>query len=338
MQAPDFWHNTSRQAPDWRIRLLSPLSQGLRLWQRLRIWRARRTHPLPKPVWVVGNLVAGGAGKTPTVQALQSLFADQAVRPQVITRGYGGRMRGPGRITPQDDWQQTGDEPLLLAQGGTVWVAKDRKQGCLAAIEAGARLLLCDDGLQDPRIPYHTRLLVLDGHYGLGNGRLMPAGPLREPWADALSRTDALLVIGEDRHQYGRQAARAGVPVFHATLQPDLAIANWLRERPVVAFAGLGRPDKFRETLIDIGCHIRAWHPFPDHHPYQLQQLEALIQEAEASGSTLVTTTKDAVKLPPAIRSRITVVPVTLQLQEPALWQSWWRQRYAMALQEARHP
>lgn len=330
--SPAFWHSPDPNSAmhRWQQRCLRPLAwfYGCIIGWRLR--QSRNTSPLPRPVVVVGNIVVGGSGKTPTIIALTELCAALRIRPHLVSRGYGGRMRGPTRISEQSAWQEVGDEPLCLSQYAPVWVSKRRREGCLAAMKNGAKWVFCDDGLQDAEMSYHTRLLVIDGPYGLGNEQLLPAGPLRESWPDILQRIDAMLIIGQDAQQLGKQAANVGIPVFHGQLQPNQGLASWLHGREIIAFAGIGRPEKFRDTLTEIGATILDWHPFPDHHPYQRTDIEALLAQAKQRNATLVTTTKDAVKIPEALRQQLVVLPIALHIQQETEWRAWWRQRFSM--------
>jgi tetraacyldisaccharide 4'-kinase len=235
----------------------------------------------------------------------------------ILTKGYGGSKRGPLRVDPQRHTAaQVGDEALLLAAAAPAWIARDRRAGARAALSQGAELLLLDDGLQDPSLATRLALLVVDGGYGFGNGRVLPAGPLREPLARGLTRADAVVLVGRD--SAGVTDALAGaLPILRARFLPTRR-AERLTRRRVFAFAGIGRPEKFFETLAESGCEIAGTHTFPDHHPYRPEEIMAVCEAASAARAVPVTTEKDAVRLPPEARPMVEVFPVTLEWQDPA--------------------
>jgi len=307
---PDYWSR-----PGLVPSLLEPIAQAYAA-----IGAARRALSVPYraavPVICVGNLVVGGAGKTPIVASLARRLMAQEMRPAILSRGYGGDLAGPVAVDPaRHDASQVGDEPLMLAGVAPVWVAKDKPAGAKAAIEAGAQCLILDDGFQNPLIAKDLSLLVIDGQYGLGNGRVMPAGPLREPALAGLARADAIVLMGEDRTGLTRRIAK---PVLRAELVPTDAAA--VKNRSVVAFAGIGRPEKFFATLEAAGALVVARHPFPDHHRYRESELDKLAAEAAAKNAILVTTEKDRVRLAPDWRSRVTALAVEVAWRdEPAL-------------------
>lgn len=310
MRAPDFW-----QTPDHPLaRALAPLG---RLYAAAGGLRRRWTHPVRAavPVLCVGNLTAGGAGKTPTALALARHLAAAGRRPHFLTRGYGGRLPGPVAVDPMaQDFRQVGDESLLLAAVAPCWVARDRVAGARAAVAAGAGLLVMDDGFQNPSLAKDLSVVVVDGGYGFGNGRCQPAGPLREPVAAGLARADAAVLIGPDTA--GAEAALAGgPPVFRARLAPGPE-AHALAGRRVLAFAGIGRPAKFFASLAEIGCDIVDGRAFPDHHPYAPEEVMALCEDAHAADALPVTTEKDFVRLPAAARPMIRTLSVALEWEE----------------------
>ncbi|MBL27951.1 MAG: tetraacyldisaccharide 4'-kinase [Rhodospirillaceae bacterium] len=199
---------------------------------------------------------------------------------------------------------------MLLAGVAPTWVARDRKAGAEAAVTAGARAIVMDDGFQNPALAEDLSLIVVDGGYGFGNGRVMPAGPLREPVGDGLARADAVVRIGLDSANVAT-AISGALPVLEATLaavEPEA-----LGGRDVVAFAGIGRPAKFFETLEGLGCRLVARHAFPDHHPYRRDEVTRLIDEAAKANALAVTTAKDAVRLPVDLRQAVTVCEVALR-------------------------
>ncbi len=300
MQAPEFWHRRG-----WEAAALAPAGLIVDLAGR---WRRAHASPwvAPVPVVCVGNLIVGGAGKTPTVLALASWLRRRNVAVHLLTRGYGGALAGPVRVDPAiHDFLSVGDESLLLAQAAPSWVAQDRAAGAQAAIAAGAGLILMDDGLQNPSLHQDLRLIVVDGGYGFGNRRVLPAGPLRENLRRGLARADAAILIGEDRT--GAAELLAELPLVRAFLKPRAPVTG-----RVLAFAGIGRPQKFFESLRAVGAEPVECASFPDHHAYREGEIAALLDRADATSARLVTTAKDAVRLPPGLRPRIAVLEVDL--------------------------
>jgi tetraacyldisaccharide 4'-kinase len=287
MRRPDFW-----EADGLLPRLLSPLSLAWSAAGAVR-WAFANPYRAPVPVICVGNLVAGGAGKTPVAIDLA-----QRLGAAVVTRGYGGSLAGPVRVEGHE-FTQVGDEALLLARVAPTWVARDRAAGVRAAAEAGASAVVLDDGFQNPSVAKDLSLVVLDG---LGNGRVMPAGPLREPVQRGLERADAVVLM----RSAGESAGLGDRPVLRARI--ETVNGNAFPGRRLVAFAGIGRPEKFFHTLEAIGADLVARHRFPDHHAYREAELLAL----RRPDATLVTTAKDAVRLPPTLRSVIEVLEVRL--------------------------
>jgi tetraacyldisaccharide 4'-kinase len=318
MHPPAFWDRGG-----WAPAALAPAAW---LWAVAGWLRARTTTPerAPLPVICVGNVTAGGAGKTPTALACLALLAERHGPDAVhaVTRGYGGGLPGPVRVDPERHTAaEVGDEALLLARVAPTWVARNRVAGAKAAAVAGARVVVLDDGFQNPTIAKDVSLLVVDGTAGFGNGRVMPAGPLREPVAAALDRADAVIVVGDDTYGVAARVAALdpALPVLTARIEPDAAVASSLRGARVIAFAGIGRPEKFFATLAECAADVVARRSFPDHHRFTGADLAWLAAEAEREGARLVTTEKDWVRLDAESRAGITAVPVTLAVDRAAL-------------------
>jgi len=319
MRAPAFWW---RSRPGVRSRLLAPLAAVVagRAERRLGV----RGVAAPLPVICVGNPVVGGAGKTPTALALGETATAMGLLPVFLTRGYGGSLRGPVLVNGQHGAAEVGDEALLLAAVGPTVMARDRPAGARLAGESGADVLIMDDGFQNPSLVKTVSLLVVDGEVGVGNGRVMPAGPLRAPLAAQLARADAVVLIGRGApgEVVAEVAAAHGVTVHRASLMPDPAVAGRLVGRQVVAFAGIGRPEKFGHTLHDLGAIVEHLITFGDH--YVLTEAEASRLITAAGNLDLVTTAKDFARLAgrnapafSALRRRMTVLPVTLTFDDP---------------------
>jgi tetraacyldisaccharide 4'-kinase len=307
MRAPDFWS----KEPGFLAGLLTPLGTALDAAGRLRRAMAR-SYRAPVPVICVGNIVAGGSGKTPVGLSLAAILATHGVNTAIVMRGYGGSLAGPVRVAPQrHDASAVGDEALLAAAVAPCWVARDRAAGVEAAVAGGAAAIILDDGFQNPHVAKDLSLVVVDAEYGFGNGKLIPAGPLRERIDAGLARADAIVLIGD-----GAPPATAGKPTLNATLEP--IDGDRFAGLPVLAFAGIGRPRKFFAGLRALGPVVVAERGFPDHHPYRPAELAALRSEAAAKGARLVTTRKDWVRLAEPERAGIDVLDVALRWREPA--------------------
>ncbi len=313
MRPPAFWRSDGLLP-----RLLSPLSGVVAASSARRMarpgWRA------PVPVVCCGNVTLGGAGKTTLALDLGQRLAARGWTPHFITRGYGGRARGPLLVDPaRHDTAWVGDEALLLADVAPTWVGSDRAASARAAVCAGATVLVMDDGLQNPGLAKDLALLVIDGATGFGNGRVVPAGPLREPVAAGAARCQAAVLIGDNRT--GAHAALPQrFPVLRARLCPDAAdVAG----RRVVAFAGIARPSKFYATLAEAGAEIVARIDFPDHHRYTGRDLRRVLRRAAALDAQGWTTPKDAVRLPADIRAQVGVTGVRLAWADAAALDAW---------------
>lgn len=312
MRAPGFWYDR----PGWAAAMLTPLSWIWRLGAALRM---KVPQSAPVPVLCVGNLVAGGTGKTPVVQDIVARLRARGVVAASLSRGHGGRLAGPLPVDPaRHDAADVGDEPMLLAGHGPAWVGRDRVSAARAMAAEGVQAVVMDDGFQNPALRKDLSLIVVDAGAGFGNGRVMPAGPLREPVAAGLARADALVVIGDGP---GLAAAGKGtdpLPVLRARLVVDAVAAAALRDRAVLGFAGIGRPAKFFASLRDTGARVVAERVFADHHPYEERELADLAALAAREAAMLVTTEKDAMRLTPAWRERVSVLPVRLSWGDEA--------------------
>lgn len=317
MAEPSFWqmrHNPLSLA-------LTPLAW---LYGGLEAARRRLTHAQHpgKPVICVGNLTAGGAGKTPTVRWLAEKIAAQGHQPAILSRGYGGSEKGPLKVDRQTHHAtHVGDEPLMLAADWPVYIGADRMQSLRLAVQDGADVLIKDDGFQNPSLAHHFNLIVVDGASGLGNQRLLPSGPMRQPLSVALERLDALLVIGEARHHslaFLMDAVEAfGKPIFHGRVQ-----ATGHGSGKVHGFCGIARPQKFQASLVAQGYEIDGFTGFADHHDFTEAEAATLL----AHDKPLITTEKDMARLQGApadsARARLAaeaaVLPIALEIADEA--------------------
>lgn len=318
MHEPAFWHRPSSLIS----RLLTPLAVLYGAIAARRMTRPGADAGVP--VICVGNYHTGGAGKTPTVLALVKLLRELGETPFVLSRGYGGSLSGPLRVdVARHAAAEVGDEPLMMAAHAPVVIARDRVAGAKLARGEGASVIVMDDGFQNPALRKDFSLIVVGGGRGLGNSRVFPAGPLRAPLAPQLARTDALLVIGEGdaAADVERALVARGVPVFHARVTPDAEVVATLRGQRVLAFAGIGDPGRFFDTLRAHGIKAAAERRFPDHHRFTKDELWALRAEAARDGLALVTTEKDFARLSgdlASLKDGITPLPVTLRFDDEA--------------------
>ncbi|MBK0022110.1 tetraacyldisaccharide 4'-kinase [Brucella pseudogrignonensis] len=292
-EAPPFWWDK----PNWRAYGLAPLSWIYGAVAGRRLLKAEPPK-VPAPVLCIGNFTVGGAGKTPTAITFAKAAKERGLHPGIVSRGYGGNYKGLHIVDPStDSARHVGDEPLLLARHAPVALCPDRLKSALELHQRGCDFIIMDDGFQSARLHTDFSLLVVDSTRGIGNGKVIPAGPLRAPLTDQMRKTDAVLRIGKGAEAdfVVRQASRAGRAVYEAQLQPsssaDVAGNRWL------AFAGIGNPSKFFASVQQAGGEVAEGKTFPDHYSYQPDDIAKLIETAEKLGVGLITTAKDHVRL-----------------------------------------
>jgi tetraacyldisaccharide 4'-kinase len=329
MREPGFWWDEGSFASA----LLAPLAA---LYGAVAQWRlGRGGRRAGAPVVCVGNLTVGGSGKTPTALAFARILAAAGERPVFLTRGYGGALAGPLLVDPaRHRAREVGDEPLLLARTAPTVVARDRVKG--ADIAADASVIVMDDGFHNPSLVKDFSVLVVDGRRGIGNGRVIPAGPLRAPLDAQLARAHALIVVGGLGRAADIAERGADIPVLRARLQADADVIASLRGRRALAFAGIGDPEKFFATLAEAGVVLAATRSFPDHHRYTRAEAVALCDAAEREGLVLMTTEKDLARLSgedqvKELATRAKALPVTLAFEDEETMKSLLLERLAQA-------
>ena len=322
MREPRFWW----RQPGLASALLTPFGA---LYGNATASRMRRSGRRANvPVICIGNFTLGGTGKTPAAIAVAELLKSEGRNPALLTRGYGGSMSGPVLVDPKrHSAADVGDEALLLAQAAATIVSRDRVAGAQAAEAQGADVIVMDDGLQNPSLAKDLTIALLDARRGIGNGKVFPAGPLRVPLDAQLERCNAVLIVGDGSkaEAIATKAQQHGRPVFHGELQPDQAAVTALSARPVLAFAGIGDPEKFFATLRAAGVDVKATQTFPDHRRFTAAEAGELIMHAEHDGLRLVTTAKDHVRMTgdravSALAERAYVLPVTMKVKESEAW------------------
>jgi tetraacyldisaccharide 4'-kinase len=318
MREPLFWWRDAGVASA----LLAPLAAAYGAVAGLRLRRRGRRAGVP--VICIGNPTVGGAGKTPTALAVARILAAAGERPAFLSRGYGGTLAGPRQVDPlRHRAGDVGDEPLLLARIAPTVVGRDRVEGAGLGVAVGASVIVMDDGFQNPSLVKDAAVLVVDGRRGIGNGRVIPAGPLRAPLAGQLARAHALVVVGASPRVTGvlAEARARNIPILEARLEPDAGVIAALGNARALAFAGIGDPPKFFATLADAGIAVAATRSFPDHHRYTRAEAQALCDDADRAGLALVTTEKDLMRLAgddaaAQLAARAHALPVTLVLDD----------------------
>ena len=323
MRDPAFWWRPAGMAAG----LLSPLGAIYGAVAGARMVRPGRDAGVP--VVCIGNLTLGGAGKTPAAILAAQILSTAGRTPFVLSRGFGGALAGPVRVDPERHRAaDVGDEPLLLARSAPAIVARDRVAGAAAACAAGAGSIVMDDGFQSPNVHKDLSIVVVDGRRGVGNAQVFPAGPLRAPLDAQLRRAGAVLVIGPGAagDAVASMARAHGLRVLHGRLQPDAAALDTLRGKPVLAFAGIGDPEKFFATLVEAGIDARARVSFPDHHRLSRSEAAGLIERAAREGLLPLTTEKDMARLSgdanaAALAAAAQTLPVRLAVTEESEFQ-----------------
>jgi len=308
MRPPEFWRHRG-----FLSGVLLPVSW---IYEAVGTLRRRRISPwkAPVPVLCIGNLTTGGTGKTPVAIALAEMLKERGRSPHFLSRGYGGSVTGPARVDPERHTaKEVGDEPLLLSRTAPVWIGGNRAATAKLACDTGADCLVMDDGFQNPGLAKDYSVIVIDGPYGLGNGRVLPAGPLRESLRAGTARAQAVILIGEDEHSI---SAKLDLPVIRADIAP-LDIRDLAGEK-FAAFAGIGRPGKFFESLRAMNCNLISERAFPDHHEFSAREIREILALADKENATAITTEKDLERIPTEFRVKIDVLRVGIRWRDAA--------------------
>ena len=304
MKTPSFWH-----ADGFIPKLLEPLAQLYKFLSFLERSLGSKTK-IDIPVLCIGNIVSGGAGKTPIALSIgQKLNVKHNI--SFLTRGYGGIEAGPIKVNPDaHSSYEVGDEALILSEVGSTWVSRNRTAGAIAAKNAGFEIVIMDDGFQHTSLVKTLSFVIIDGPYGFGNGRLIPAGPLREPIYSGLKRADVIVLVGEVNHSL-IELLPNNKPLLRASLVPN-EMGIQLSNSNVIGFAGIGRPTKFRETLEKMDLNIIDFVPFPDHYRFRESEIRELYEKATEVDAILVTTVKDMKRVPKSVAHLCQPIGITV--------------------------
>ena len=319
LKAPKFWFRKKDEVNIPAL-LLYPLSKfweyNVRRRAQLGTWEK-----MPVPVICIGNIVIGGSGKTPVTQAIQCLLKEMGLQPHVVSRGYGGKSKGPIYVSATSTYSEVGDEPILLSKTGPVLVAKDKKRGIYKACKNGANIILLDDGFQNTSVAKDLSLVVVDSKILFGNQRVIPSGPLREPIQSGFSRAGAIILVNHDKNNISKPINfefPSNIPIIKATIKPKIKLTAWTGKR-VVAFSGIAHPEKFHVTLKNLGCEIVGTYNFSDHYPYKKYDIAKLKVNAQSLNAKLVTTEKDFIRIPLSQQADISKLPVQIKFENHAV-------------------
>ena len=298
MKTPRFW-----QSDGLVPMLLTPFAwiYGAATQWRLKL---KKTHKCKAKVICIGNITAGGVGKTPVAMAMAEKYLKEGKKVFFVTRGYKGKLKNILVDLEKHTPEETGDEARLLAGIAPTIIAPQRELGAEKAVRLGAEIIIMDDGFQNPGLYKDESWLVFDGTVGIGNGKIIPAGPLRETLENGQKRADYILIMGEDKTGL---TEKCQLPVYHGKLKP---LPFSLENQRVLAFAGIGHPEKFYQTLKNMGYQTVITKDFPDHYAYKKDDLVALNTEASEAGLSLVTTEKDYEKLSQSAQRNISCLKV----------------------------
>lgn len=305
MKTPRFWSNKN-----FISTLLRPLGYLYATATHFRVTHGK-SQKVGRPVICIGNLTAGGTGKTPVAVSMAKLLQSQGKNPFFVSRGYGGTLKDILVDNKKHTAFEVGDEPLLLSRQAPVVINSNRYLAAQKALKSGAEIIIMDDGFQNPGLYKDLSFLVFDGGFGYGNGLAVPAGPLRENLHSGLKRANAIIIIGEDEHNLANEFME--LPVFKGKIVP---VNPQVNNREVIAFAGIGRPEKFYKSLNELGFNLVETLNFPDHHVYTKAELQKIITKAQKQGAVIFTTSKDFVKIPPQMHKFFHVLEIEIKWED----------------------
>ena len=305
MKTPSYWKDLNLLSI-----LLLPLGWAYTSATKLNIW-LHTPKEVNKTVICIGNITAGGTGKTPVSAGITQILQQLGKKPYIISRGYGGKLHGVIVNPHKHHAEDVGDEPLLLSKYAPVVVNPNRYEGAKLAIANGADIIVMDDGFQNQSLKKDLSFLVFDGEFGCGNGLGIPSGPLRESLSSGIKRAQAAIIIGEDKHNLAQKLPP--LPLFKGKIMP---LMPKIENKNVIAFAGIGRPKKFYNSLRQCGFNIKESINFPDHHYYTQSELNTLIKKAEKNQCVLFTTSKDMVKIPEIIHNKFNTLDIYIQWED----------------------
>jgi tetraacyldisaccharide 4'-kinase len=314
MRAPRFWKD-HRDKFSILSKILEPISWIWTIFTNLRINKVGQK--VDVPIICVGNINLGGVGKTPTVIAIIEKLNAKGLKPHIISKGFGGKLNGPLLVTEKYSSDEVGDEPLLLSAFAPTWVSRDRVAGSKAAIASGCDIIILDDGFQNGSLHKDISIIVVDAKVGFGNGKIFPAGPLRESFANAFNRANLMILIGKnkDKENFYKLNETLDLPVCNAYVETIKMGINW-QDTKVLAFAGIGYPDKFFDSLRELGAIVVKEVALTDHAKLTKKLMQRLTAEAQKQNAVLVTTEKDAVRLPNEYRKEVLTVPIRLIIDD----------------------
>ncbi len=309
-KTPDFWYKNNSLI----TKTLSPLSFIYNAIHKANT-KIQKENSVDIPVICIGNLIAGGSGKTPTAIAIHKLIKDYKIKenPSFLTRGYGAKNPETRFISVHEPTHDTGDEPRLLLKHCKTIISKNRYTGAMLAQKEGHDVIIMDDGLQNKTLKKDISFLVIDGKFGFGNRKTIPAGPLREPVKTGLHAVDAVILIGEDTHNLNKQIP-PNIPIFNASIKADTTNLN--TSESYIAFCGLAHPKKFFNTLNRERFKISKTYEFADHHHYKNAEIENLLNEAQENGAKLITTEKDMMRIAPEYSNIISTLPISIEFTD----------------------
>jgi len=309
LKTPDFWKNKNSLISI----LLIPLSY---IWQLGNILNTKKKQKFNIPIIIIGNVVAGGAGKTPTVISIANKLISSNIKVHIILKGYKSAAKESIQVnTKMHTYKDVGDEAIICSKIAPTWVGKSRIASINNASNNGADLVILDDGLQDSSIESDLNILVFSGFQGIGNGRIIPSGPMREHLSKAVDKSDLAIIIEEDKNNI-QELIIKNIPVVNANLKIADKDLNNFKKKKVMAFCGIGYPEKFYKTLEKIECEIMQTKSYPDHYAYSKQDIEYLLNQSQNINALLVTTEKDYVKIPKEYKNRIYFFPISIEFND----------------------